>query len=489
MINVNFGNPNISFSGFINSIDLFGKPDHDTEKQHHHIPSAEIGNYPWPLKDNSVASAKLIYVLEQPGVDLMGLMQELYRVCADGALIEVRARTASYLKKYAGSDELLIDKNILSIFSRKDRNRIKDDLNNPAVNKLDCDIRVLSTYVTFSNDFMQKVQNNEFSTDEEVSAAIQDSATAVEYQTFVLGVYKNPKHNFVYTRLPEVAPFNLRISDNAANEDDTMSYQLLSKGSYNLSDTLLFTHLLGNLARTRLTMQQPVRVATIGSDIGWYPIVAARLLPNVLVDAFEYNPVALEVLANNVELGTLEERLLVYPFALDKEQGKRKESISTSSGSDEPGTISFSPDGQIILSNSNVEEVEVDTDTLEHVYSEIDPEGWPDFIVMNGNGYDQFIFDGAKSMFERGFRPVIFCKFAPSQMKDPDNVTYYKDLVEKYGYKAYRITSNDDSDEQAGLLPVDLDYIESTYTLLANVEINLQSAFLKLLFVHNDDQE
>lgn len=485
MINVNFGNPNVSFSGFINSVDLFGKPKRDNDK-HVRIPSPEITALPWPLEDNSVASAKLIYVLEQPGVDLMGVMQELYRVCADGALIEVRARTSQYLKKYAGTDELLIDKNILSIFSRKDREQIKDDLNNPAVSKLDCDIRLISTYLTFSNAFMERIQNNEFANDEEFAEAIQESATAVEYQTFVLGVYKDPKHNFVFSRLPDMAPFNLRISDNAANEDDTMSYQLLTQNTYNTGDTRLFTHLLGNLSRGRLAQQKPVRVATIGSDIGWYPIVSARLAPNVLVDAFEYRPQHLEVLANNVELATLEERVLVYPLALDKTKGTRKELVESENNSNEPGSISFSPDGQILLSNSSMEEYEVETDTLESVYAEMDPSGWPDFIIMDGLGYDQEIFDGAKNMFDKGFRPIIFCKFAPNLIKDPDNVTYYRDLIEKYGYKAYRITSNDNANEPSGLTPVDLDYIDSTFTLLANVEVNLQSAYLKLLFVQDD---
>lgn len=489
MINVNFGNPNLTFTGFINSVDLFGKPKHNAEQKNVRIPSPEINSLPWPLKDNSVASAKLIYVLEQPGVDLIKIMQELYRVCADGALIEVRARTSQYLKKYAGSDELLIDKNILSIFSRKTREQIKDDLQNPAVSQLDCDIRLISTYVTFSNSFMQRLQNNEFTTNEEFAEAVQESATAVEYQTFVLGVYKDPKHNFVFTRLPDIAPFNLRISDTANDEDDSMSYQLLQQGSYNKSETLLYTHLLNNLARTRLAQQKPVRVACIGSNIGWYPLVSARLAPNVLVDAFEYRPNELEVLGNNVELGTLEERVLVYPCALSDSKGTRKETISSfNDNSDEPGSISFSADGQIILSSGATEEIEVDTETLENIYSQIDPEGWPDFIVMDGLGYDQNIFDGAKNMFDKGFRPVIICKFAPNLAKDPDNVTYYRELIETYGYKAYRITANENKDEPAGLVPVDLDYIESTFTLLANVEINLQSAYLNLLFVQDDKQ-
>lgn len=138
MINVNFGNPNISFVGFANSVDLFGQPQPDADKLVQ-LPSPEIKSFPWPLQDNSVASAKLIYILEQPGIDLLKTMQELYRVCADGALIEVRARTPLYLKTHMGSDELAIDKNILKLFDKDYRQQVKDELNNEEVNKLDWD--------------------------------------------------------------------------------------------------------------------------------------------------------------------------------------------------------------------------------------------------------------------------------------------------------------------------------------------------------------
>lgn len=481
MINVNFGNPNISFVGFVNSVDLFGKPKHDADKLVH-IPSPEIKSFPWPLQDNSVASAKLIYVLEQPGIDLLKTMQEIYRVCADGALIEVRARTPQYLKKYTGSDELAIDKNILKLFDKGYRQQVKDELNNEAVNKLDCNLRVISSYLTFSGEFMQRLQNNEYPTDDAFGEALQNDPTAIEYQTFVLGVYKDPHHNFTFTKIPGIAPFNLRVADDAAQESNSVSYNILSTGAYNINDTLLFTDLLSKQANVRLAKQQPVRVASIGADIGWFPLVAARLAPNVLVDAFEYDQDKLDVLNNNVALGTLEERVLVYPFALDKEKGVRKESVQSTESEINEGGIDFGADGQIILGSAENTEVEVATDSLDNVYAQMDKEGWPDFIIMNGHGYDQNIFDGAKTMFEQGFRPVIFCKFDPSKMKDPDNVTYYKDLVEKYGYKVYRIVSNKDANTPSGLTSVEVSYLEDSVTLMSNLDINLQGSYMNLLF-------
>lgn len=483
MINVNFGNPNISFVGFANSVDLFGQPQPDADKLVQ-LPSPEIKSFPWPLQDNSVASAKLIYILEQPGIDLLKTMQELYRVCADGALIEVRARTPLYLKTHMGSDELAIDKNILKLFDKDYRQQVKDELNNEEVNKLDCNLRIVSTYLTFSSDFMQRIQNNEYPTDEAFGEALQTDPNAIEYQTFVLGVYKDPKHKFVFTKIPSLAPFNLRVADDAAQDSSSVSYNVLTTGAYNLKDTLLFTDLLGKQANMRLAKQLPVRVASIGADIGWFSLVAARLAPNVLVDAFEYDQDKLDVLNNNIALGTLEERVLVYPFALDKEKGTRKETVESTNGDNTEGGINFSADGQIILGNA--ESIEVETNSLDNVYAQMDKEGWPDFIVMDGQGYDQNIFDGAKTMFENGFKPVIFCKFDPSKMKDPDNVTYYKDLIEKYGYKAYRIIPNDQANTPSGLTPVEASYLEDSVTLMSNLDINLQGSYMNLLFAFDE---
>ncbi len=48
--------------------------------------------FPWPWKDNSVDEIRLIHVLEHVGqsTDIyLGIIRELYRVCVNGALIEI----------------------------------------------------------------------------------------------------------------------------------------------------------------------------------------------------------------------------------------------------------------------------------------------------------------------------------------------------------------------------------------------------------------
>jgi hypothetical protein len=67
--------------GFI-GVDKYGTPDvrHDLEQ------------FPWPWADSTVAAVKLIHVLEHLGRDpdvFIGIMKELYRVCAPGAKVEI----------------------------------------------------------------------------------------------------------------------------------------------------------------------------------------------------------------------------------------------------------------------------------------------------------------------------------------------------------------------------------------------------------------
>ena len=66
---------------FVN-VDHYGEPDvrHDLER------------FPWPWPDSSVDEVRLIHVLEHLGqspATFIGVMKELYRVCAPGASIRI----------------------------------------------------------------------------------------------------------------------------------------------------------------------------------------------------------------------------------------------------------------------------------------------------------------------------------------------------------------------------------------------------------------
>lgn len=80
-IKLNLGCGNRKFEGWVN-VDKFGEPDvqHDLEA------------FPWPWADSSVDEVRLIHVLEHLGRDpevFIGIMKELFRVCAPGAKVTI----------------------------------------------------------------------------------------------------------------------------------------------------------------------------------------------------------------------------------------------------------------------------------------------------------------------------------------------------------------------------------------------------------------
>ncbi|AFY38477.1 hypothetical protein Lepto7376_2186 [[Leptolyngbya] sp. PCC 7376] len=68
--------------GYVN-VDKFGEPDL----------LLDLEEFPWPWEDNSVEEVVMHHVLEHLGQQTdvyLGLIQELYRVCKSGAIIDIR---------------------------------------------------------------------------------------------------------------------------------------------------------------------------------------------------------------------------------------------------------------------------------------------------------------------------------------------------------------------------------------------------------------
>lgn len=81
LLKLNLGCGGRKFPGFVN-VDKYGEPDvqHDLEQ------------FPWPWVDSSVDEVRLIHVLEHLGRDpevFIGVVKELYRVCAAGAKVMI----------------------------------------------------------------------------------------------------------------------------------------------------------------------------------------------------------------------------------------------------------------------------------------------------------------------------------------------------------------------------------------------------------------
>ena len=81
MIKINIGGGLKRYEGFVNlDIDPLCNPDH----------LCNISKDPLPFQDNSVSEVKAHHILEHIGGDgFFHLIKELYRVCEDGAIIDI----------------------------------------------------------------------------------------------------------------------------------------------------------------------------------------------------------------------------------------------------------------------------------------------------------------------------------------------------------------------------------------------------------------
>lgn len=81
LLKLNLGCGGNKIEGFLN-VDKFGEPDFQWD----------LEVFPWPWADNSVGHVVMSHVLEHLGADpdvFIGIMKELHRVCAPGAIIEI----------------------------------------------------------------------------------------------------------------------------------------------------------------------------------------------------------------------------------------------------------------------------------------------------------------------------------------------------------------------------------------------------------------
>lgn len=128
--------------------------------------------------------------------------------------------------------------------------------------------------------------------------------------------------------------------------------------------------------------------------------------------------------------------------------------------------------------------IDIPTETLDNIYLNQPFEQWPDIIVMDVEGHEQRVFDGVQGMWaycgehEECWRPAIFTEFSPSLMKLRGVCTYYRDLLQKFGYKAFRIEEGKTLNLQA----VSLKDLEEIYEILLNDpnELHCNLVFLQL---------
>jgi predicted SAM-dependent methyltransferase len=166
-------------AGFVN-VDKFpqGKPDL----------LLDLEVFPWPFQDSEVDEVLLNHTLEHLGKDVQtffGIMKELYRVCQNGARIEINVphpRHDTFLND--PTHVRIITPDLLDLFSKKSCLRWQETgaANSPLALYLDVDFEIESSSITVESEYLQRLNSGQLSRQELASMVTLYNNVATEYR-------------------------------------------------------------------------------------------------------------------------------------------------------------------------------------------------------------------------------------------------------------------------------------------------------------------
>lgn len=470
MLRLNIGNSSVSFTGYKNIDDIKVAADGSFKLK--------------DIKDNSVCAVKLHYVLETLGSDvshpsLSSFLKELYRVCRHGAVIEICANHANFLSGHMVPEVAnIVNEKFLLNFDKTQASQISHKNYLPFALKHDVDFKLIKTTQEFSIGAKQFLNNGQPKTAEDFISVFSDP-NAVEYCTYYLMCNKrNPEDLspdlYAVTHWPDIPNFAMRLYD--LNRGSMFgSRGIKTYGVWEPHVTTSFNFILQRLD----VKNTPVVFANIGANLGWYTLFAAISTKNFKVDAFEPTPETLDILNENIELNDVKDRVHVHTIALSDSKGEAEFFIDNDNAGSNSLMLFEEGKAEQQARNKGVEGhqvIKVKTDTLDSVYLNQPRDKWPTVILMDVEGHEQKVLDGAKELFNKGFRPIILVEFSPVLMKLRGACTYYSDLISKFGYSAF-ITNHE-------LTAISKEELDAYYKELSSN--NAEGSHLDLLFMPNN---
>ena len=180
-MNLNIGSGYKRIDGFLNvDFNPDCKPDF----------LVDVGKETWPMEDSSVEKVIVHHVLEHFGEDFFHVMQELYRVCKDGAIIDV-------LVPFPRHDTFLIDPThrrpilpaTLAMFSKKhNRNDIENGGRETPIGIMyDVDFEMIDFRFTLEPSYQKRFQTL---TEEECQRIVNESFNVIIETQILLMVVK-----------------------------------------------------------------------------------------------------------------------------------------------------------------------------------------------------------------------------------------------------------------------------------------------------------
>ncbi len=158
MLKLNLGCGQNMMAGYVN-VDKFDSFGADTV--------CDLEVVPWPFESDSVEEVSMNHVMEHLGADtdvFFGVMKELYRVCADGALVRI-AVPHPRSEAYAGDPTHVrpINQHMLQLFSKKKNREWQENKssNTPLAVYLDVDFEIVHLSYTLTPYWFQKYTQGE----------------------------------------------------------------------------------------------------------------------------------------------------------------------------------------------------------------------------------------------------------------------------------------------------------------------------------------
>jgi FkbM family methyltransferase len=176
--------------------------------------------------------------------------------------------------------------------------------------------------------------------------------------------------------------------------------------------------------------QDGMVVVDIGANIGYYTLIAARLVGNKgTVYAFEPEPSNYKLLCENIAINGYT-NIVPIEQAVSDASGKAKLYVDRAIGD----VSSFAKDN-VLLHSKNADCLEVETTTLDDFFERTVGDDRIDFMKIDVEGAEELVVDGADRVL-RNNRLKILMEFIPDQLRnagtDPLQLLY---KLQNYGFE------------------------------------------------------
>lgn len=426
----------------------------------------------WPFADNSANKITLTYVLEcLDDNELLHVLSEIDRISYDGAIVEVVSHhpLATPHQDLSCAHGLNFEKYKLLAqdYRQSNENSLTQQFKSQALaaHPLNIDWQLYNFSINLDQQVFVSKSQEELTNISRLNQMLVDRPKLMKNSQFIFVVHKVPGHHFAITKYPKVPSFAMRIYANT-KATQFVSRDLKEMGYFEAEETSIVFSLIKSILKLKAKQNKPqtIKMLNAGANLGWYPLITNAFCPILTADAFEPTPETVEMLQHNVRLNGLEDKIKVFPIALSDTKGECQLFIdSRDAGCNALVEVKG-------LDHKMEKSVTVQTDTLDNLYFDQPVEMWPDLFLIDVEGHEQKVMDGATKLFNQGkngqtWRPIIVSEFSPTLLCLRGKCSYYRDLVEKHNYRIFIVIR----EKLNTMMPIRLDDLERRYNeLLTN---------------------